>query len=57
LKIEDLPIPESVKELLLNSGIKVLFPPQSDAIKAGALEEKNLVLASPTASGKTLIAE
>ena len=57
MKIEDLPIPESVKELLLNSGIKELFPPQSDAIKAGALEEKNLVLASPTASGKTLIAE
>jgi helicase len=57
LKIIDLKIPESVKEILLNTGIKELYPPQEDAIKSGVLEKKNLVLASPTASGKTLIAE
>ncbi len=34
-----------------------LYPPQEEAIHAGALEGKNLVLASPTASGKTLVAE
>jgi helicase len=34
-----------------------LFPPQRDAVRAGALAGKNLVLASPTASGKTLVAE
>lgn len=34
-----------------------LYPPQEEAIRAGALEGKNLVLASPTASGKTLVAE
>lgn len=50
-------IPESVKEILLNTGIQELYPPQGDAIKSGVLEGKNLVLASPTASGKTLIAE
>jgi ATP-dependent DNA helicase len=57
LKITDLSVPESVKEVMLNSGIAELYPPQEEAIKAGALEGKNLVLASPTASGKTLIAE
>jgi len=34
-----------------------LYPPQEEAIHAGALEGKNLVLATPTASGKTLVAE
>lgn len=37
-------------------GIDKLYPPQEDAIKAGALAGRNLVLATPTASGKTLIA-
>ncbi len=50
-------MPESVKEILLRSGISELYPPQEEAIQAGVLEGKNLVLATPTASGKTLIAE
>ena len=57
MRIEELPIPESVKQVLLSSGISELYPPQQEAILAGALDGKNLVLASPTASGKTLIAE
>lgn len=57
MRIEELPIQESVKHILVSSGITKLYPPQEDAIRAGALEGKNLVLASPTASGKTLIAE
>ena len=57
MKIEDLPIPESVKQVVIKSGITELYPPQEEAIRAGALEGKNLVLASPTASGKTLTAE
>jgi helicase len=57
LRIEELPIPESVKQVIISSGITELYPPQEEAISAGALEGKNLVLASPTASGKTLIAE
>ena len=57
MKVEDLSIPESVKQVIINSGITELYPPQEEAIRAGALEEKNLILASPTASGKTLIAE
>jgi len=57
VKIAELPIPESVKEILIKNGIVELYPPQEEAIMAGALEGRNLVLASPTASGKTLIAE
>jgi len=50
-------MPESVKKVMLRSGISELYPPQEEAVQAGVLEGKNLVLASPTASGKTLIAE
>jgi len=57
LRIDELPIPDSVKAVLAKAGYDTLYPPQEDAIKAGALETKNIVLASPTASGKTLIAE
>jgi helicase len=57
VKIEELALPNSVKEVIIKHGITELFPPQEEAIKAGALDGKNLVLASPTASGKTLIAE
>ena len=50
-------MPQSVKDVLDTLGIKELFPPQADTIQAGLLEGQNIVLASPTASGKTLIAE
>jgi len=57
LKIEELSIPDSVKQVLHTSGLTELYPPQEEAVLAGALDGKNLVLASPTASGKTLVAE
>jgi len=57
LRIEELPIPDAAKQVIINSGITELYPPQEEAVKAGALDGKNLVLASPTASGKTLVAE
>ena len=57
MKIAELSMPETVKKLIIESGLVELYPPQEEAIKAGALEGKNLVLASPTASGKTLVAE
>src|SRR5437870_1888079 len=46
-----------VASILNSHGIETLNPPQSDAIKKGILDKKNLVMAVPTASGKTLIAE
>jgi len=57
IRIKDLNLPQAVKDFYLNSDIKELYPPQSDAIKAGLLENKNIVAAIPTASGKTLLAE
>jgi len=57
LKISELALPKRIKDLLLENGYDELYPPQEDAIKAGVLEGRNVVLASPTASGKTLIAE
>jgi len=57
MNIADLSLPQPVKDVLESEGIIELFPPQEDTIKVGALEGQNIVLASPTASGKTLIAE
>ncbi|MFQ6054071.1 MAG: DEAD/DEAH box helicase, partial [Candidatus Bathyarchaeia archaeon] len=57
MRIDDLDIPEKVKEVLRKRGYAELYPPQEDALRKGVLEGRNLVLASPTASGKTLIAE
>jgi helicase len=57
MRVDKLAIPDSVKAVLARAGYEELYPPQEDAVKAGALEGKNIVLASPTASGKTLVAE
>jgi len=57
LKVSELAVLQSVKDVLDGLGIKELFPPQADTIQAGLFEGQNIVLASPTASGKTLIAE
>jgi helicase len=57
VKVTELSIPEQLKEITLRTGIAELYPPQEEAVNAGVLDCKNLVLASPTASGKTLIAE
>ena len=57
MNVADLDVPAQVKRLLQERGIGDLYPPQADAIATGVLDGRNLVLASPTASGKTLIAE
>jgi len=54
--VDELPVDEQVKAILREQGITELYPPQEAAIRAGALEGRNIVLASPTASGKTLVA-
>ncbi len=46
-----------IKKLLKISGFKKLNPVQEEALKNGLLEGKNLVIASPTASGKSFIFE
>ncbi len=55
-ELKDLLPPEAI-EAMTKRGIDKLTPPQELAIKHGLLEGKNLVVAAPTASGKTLIAE
>ena len=57
MQVDELSIPDSIKVVLAKAGYETLYPPQEDAINAGALDGKNIILASPTASGKTLIAE
>ncbi|MEE9410416.1 MAG: DEAD/DEAH box helicase [Candidatus Heimdallarchaeota archaeon] len=56
MNIEDLPIPQLIKAKLIEDGIKTLYPPQIDAVNKGLFKENNLVVAIPTASGKTLVA-
>lgn len=56
LLVDELPVPEFLKRNLLELGIRELYPPQEEAVEAGALHGENLVLATPTASGKTLVA-
>ncbi len=44
-------------ERITASGITDLYPPQAEAIQKGILNGKSLLMAVPTAAGKTLIAE
>lgn len=47
---------DSIKNLLEILGYPSLYPPQQQAISHGLLDGKNLLITTPTASGKTLIA-
>lgn len=60
MKLSDLNLEREMESLFCNSAAKELelYPPQEEAIKAGLLDTNdNFVIASPTASGKTLLAE
>lgn len=57
MKVEELNLPSYIVEVLKERGIEELFPPQMEAIRRGLFDRKNMVIAIPTASGKTLIAE
>ena len=45
-----------VKIILDSLGYASLYPPQELALSKGLLEHRNLLITTPTASGKTLIA-
>lgn len=53
--ISELPFTESIQDIFKEQGISSLYPPQEQAIKP-ILDGKNLILAIPTASGKSLVA-
>lgn len=59
LEIKDLKswLPQEVIDLYEGRGIRELYPPQAEAVERGLLEGKSMLLAMPTASGKTLLAE
>ncbi len=55
MRVDDLGLDERIPQILASQGITELYPPQQESI-GPALEGKNLVLAIPTASGKSLVA-
>ena len=57
LDFSDLPLPEAFKQNITDKGIEFLYPPQYECIEKGLLDGADLLVAIPTASGKTLIAE
>ncbi|MGB9748943.1 MAG: DEAD/DEAH box helicase [Candidatus Woesearchaeota archaeon] len=59
MKIQEIKnlLKEELYNILESEGIEELRPAQEKAIRAGLLNGKNLLICTPTASGKTLIAE
>ncbi len=55
--IQDLPIPDSFKKILLESGLEALLPIQVKTVETGLFKGKNLLVVSSTSSGKTLLGE
>ena len=49
--------PRALVEALAAAGYRSLYPPQAEAVRAGVLKGKNVLMAVPTAAGKTLVAE
>ncbi|MDG6920780.1 MAG: DEAD/DEAH box helicase [Nitrososphaerota archaeon] len=56
MKVDEIKAPEELIQFVKEKGITELYPPQEQAIRAGLFEGKSLVVSSPTASGKTLLA-
>jgi helicase len=56
MKISELKLSKQVTHFLKNEGYSELYPPQKDSITAGLLDGQSILVAAPTASGKTLIA-
>lgn len=57
MEIAGLPIPPDLLADYTGRGITELYPPQAACVEAGLFAGKNLLIAIPTASGKTLVAE
>ncbi|MCK5290716.1 MAG: DEAD/DEAH box helicase [Thermoplasmata archaeon] len=55
MKLSEIDLGEGVIDILREQGIEEFYPPQADSI-GPTLSGKNVVLAMPTASGKSLVA-
>ncbi|NPA97118.1 MAG: DEAD/DEAH box helicase [Crenarchaeota archaeon] len=55
--IDRFELPPVILRGLRERGIERFTPPQAEAIRRGLLKGRNILVATPTASGKTLIAE
>jgi helicase len=56
VRFDEIQLPPELLSYVQAKGLTDLYPPQAEAVRAGLLEGKSLVVSSPTASGKTLIA-
>lgn len=50
-------MPKEIRQMLEKRGIEKLMPAQNKAVEAGLFKRKNLLICTPTSSGKTLIGE
>ncbi|MCK9631602.1 MAG: ATP-dependent DNA helicase [Methanoregula sp.] len=57
MQINGLPVPENLKQHYMAAGVLELYPPQAQCVEKGMFDGRNLLVAIPTASGKTLVAE
>ncbi len=57
MDVSELNLGDAITRVFEKDGIISFFPPQEDAIKAGLLEGNDLLVCTPTASGKTVMAE
>ena len=57
MEIDALPLDSALLDHFREQGIAELYPPQAAAVEAGVTEGADVVLAVPTASGKTFVAQ
>jgi len=49
MQVQDLAIPDTLRQQYLGLGIRELYPPQAACVEKGLLDGKNLLVAIPTA--------
>lgn len=57
MKVSELGLGAKAEETFRSEGVETLFPPQEQAVKGGVMSGASMVICTPTASGKTVIAE
>ena len=57
MDVAELPLDARLVAVLKERGVRRLFPPQAEAVKAGVFDGRSVLLCTATASGKSLLAE